>query len=124
MATFGLLISAVALCAGTAGLFSLLAQFVADRRREFAVRACLGASRAALRLLVWRQAFSVVLPGLSLGGLGAHWSSQRLAGLVIDDVPRATLWLVLSLVVTLVVVVAWVPLRAATRIAPIERLRE
>jgi predicted lysophospholipase L1 biosynthesis ABC-type transport system permease subunit len=125
MATFGSLIAAVALCAGAAGLFSLLAQFVADRRREFAVRACLGASRAALRMLVWRQAVSVVVPGLLVGGLAGQWSSGRLAGLMVDSTPGAALWLGLSLVVALVVVIAaWVPLRAATRIAPIELLRE
>jgi predicted permease len=125
MATFGSLIAAVALCAGAVGLFSVLAQFVADRRREFAVRACLGASRTALRMLVWRQAASVVVPGLLLGGLGGLWSSAKLAGLIVDGTSGGALWLFLSLVVTLVVVVAsWVPLRAATRIAPIELLRE
>jgi hypothetical protein len=125
MATFGSLIAAVALCAGVAGLFSVLAQFVADRRREFAVRACLGASRGALRLLVWRQAAWVVVPGLLLGGFAAQWSLVRLAGLIVDGTSAAALWLALSVVVTLVVVVAaWVPLRTATRIAPIELLRE
>jgi predicted permease len=125
IATFGSVIAGVALCGGAAGLFSLLAQFVADRRREFAIRACLGASRAAVRMLVLRQAVSVVVPGLIVGGLGAQWSSGSLAGLVVDGAPRTALWLVLSSVVTLVVMVAaWVPLRAATRIAPIELLRE
>jgi ABC-type antimicrobial peptide transport system permease subunit len=125
MATFGSLLAAVALCAGVAGLFSVLAQFVADRRREFAVRACLGASRGALRLLVWRQAAWVVVPGLLLGGFAAQWSLVRLAGLIVDGTSAAALWLALSVVVTLVVVVAaWVPLRTATRIAPIELLRE
>jgi ABC-type antimicrobial peptide transport system permease subunit len=124
MATFGLLVSTIALCAGAAGLFGLLAQFVADRRREFAVRACLGASRAALRSLVWRQALSVVMPGLLVGGIGAQWASSVLAGLYVDSA-RVTVWLVLSSVVTLVVIgAAWAPLRAATRIAPIELLRE
>ena len=125
MATFGFLIAAAALCAGAAGLFSLLAQFVADRRREFAVRACLGASRAALRTLVWRHAVSVVIPGLFFGGITAQWSSRMLAGLIVDDATHAGLWLVLSSVVTLVVIVAaWAPLRTATRVAPIELLRE
>jgi putative ABC transport system permease protein len=125
MAAFGSVIAAVALCAGAAGLFSVLAQFVADRRREFAVRACLGASRAALRMLVWRQAVSVVVPGLLVGCLAGKWSSGRLAGLMVNSTPGVALWLSLSLVVALVVVVAaWVPLRAATRIAPIELLRE
>ena len=125
MATFGSLIAAVALCAGAAGLFSVLAQFVADRRREFAVRACLGASRAALRMLIWRQAASVVVPGLLVGGLAGRWSWAKLSGLIVDGTPGAALWLALAVVVTLVVVIAaWVPLRAATRIAPIELLRE
>lgn len=125
MATFGLAISVVAICAGAAGLFSLLAQFVAVRRREFAIRACLGAPRGALRSIVWRQALVVVAPGLLLGALGAQWSSRALTGLVTSEGSAITLWAAIaSIVAMLVVCAAWAPLRAASRIAPIELLRE
>jgi len=125
MATFGLWVSVVAVGAGGAGLFSLLAQFVAVRRREFAIRACLGAPRSAIRSLVWRQAIWIVVPGLLLGGIGAQWASRALSGLVTPDGAMTGLWVGISAVVALLVTgAAWLPLRAASRIAPIELLRE
>lgn len=125
MATVGLTIAVLAVCASAAGLFSLLAQFVGVRRREFAIRACLGASQGSLRGIVWRQALRVVVPGVLIGGVGAQWSSKAFAGLVASGGSVVALWSALAgIVATLVLVAAWVPVRTMARIAPNEVLRE
>jgi len=69
--------AATALVAASAGLFSLLSQGVARRRREFGIRSALGATAAAIRRLVWRDGLVVAGLGLALGADGAAHEALR-----------------------------------------------
>jgi putative ABC transport system permease protein len=60
---FALLASGLALV----GLYALLAYSVTQRRREFAVRAAVGATRARLAGLIVRQGIALVVAGAAIG---------------------------------------------------------
>jgi hypothetical protein len=121
-----LVFAVTALLASSAGLFSLLSQTVARRRREFGVRAALGATPADVRRLVWREGLTVALAGTALGWLGGAWLSRALSAVLFRMSPLDPVSLVIvALVLTCAVAAAsWAPVRGAGRMAPVSLLRE
>lgn len=113
-----------ALLAG-AGVYSVLANSVAQRRRELGVRAALGASPRRLAGMVMREATSLCLLGVAVGLPAALGASRMLGyflhGIVSPD-PWWMLWLTSMLLVT-AMVAAWLPSRKAGRIDPLIALR-
>jgi putative ABC transport system permease protein len=121
-----LVFAVTALLASAAGLFSLLNQSVAHRRREFGIRAALGATPAQVRRLVWREGLTVALGGTALGWLGGAWLSRALTSFLFRTSPLDPVSLVVVTVVLTCAVVAasWVPVRGAGRMSPVRLLRE
>jgi hypothetical protein len=118
--------SGLALLATAAGLYGVLAYAVSRRRREFGIRAALGAHTSDLRGLVLRDGVTVTALGLVVG-LGAGWvlarwlESVRYGVTFLDPLT----WGVVTLTVLIVAVAAsWVPARTATRVDPADMLRE
>jgi predicted permease len=64
--------SVLAMALAAVGLHGVLARTVADRRREFGIRAALGATPGGLAGLVSREAAAVLIAGAVLG-LGTGW---------------------------------------------------
>jgi putative ABC transport system permease protein len=115
-----------ALVAAGAGLFSLLSYAVTRRRREFGIRAALGASAASLRGLVWRDAFMVLVVGVGLGLVGgaslARVMTSLLYGVTLADPIN---WaIVIGTIVLAVAAASWRPARTAVRADPLLLLRE
>jgi putative ABC transport system permease protein len=112
-ALFALLVAAV-------GLFGLLSYSVSQRARELAIRAALGARRSDILSLVLRQAFAVILMGLTAGMLAAAWFagllSTQLYGIAQYDL--VTFTAVPLLLLAAGAVACLVPARRAVRLQP------
>ena len=124
-AVLALIFAVTALVASAAGIFSLLSHSVARRRREFGIRVALGAPAAAVRSLVWREALSVILPGLAIGTLAGLWLARLLSaslfGIAGTDVVS---WaVVIGLLAVAMIAASWRPTRMALRTAPTVLLR-
>ncbi len=102
------------------GLFSLVAQDVVHRRREFAVRSALGASRGAILGGVLLRAGWRVLAGVVSGVIVALLATRAMRSVLFEVAPAdlATYVGVITLVLVVVAVAAYVPARRAARSDP------
>jgi predicted permease len=125
MASIAGLLAAAAIGAAGLGLFTIVSNDVADRRREFAVRLSLGASPSHIRSLVWREVALVAVPGLAVGILASQWATDVLTSLILGDSLDLVSWAVVLVTVAIAVAVAcWHPVRAVSRLAPASVIRE
>ncbi len=99
------------------GSYGVMSQLVANRRKELAIRAALGASRGGvLRLVLWqnaRLAAGGVLIGLGLAWFGARAAQSQLTGF--DASPVWPYLAVMTLVLTLTQLASLIPARRAAR---------
>jgi hypothetical protein len=118
--------AAIAVIAAAGGLFSVLSYAVSRRRREFGVRAALGASRRQIRGVVLRDALVVAASGLAIGSLFAAMLARALASIQYGVTPADPVsWsLVLALIALTTAVASWGPARAAATLDPMVLLRE
>jgi predicted permease len=117
-ATLGLLIAAV-------GLFGVLSYTVAQRRRELAVRAALGAQQSDIIGLVLRQTLGMMAAGLAAGLLASLLLSRSTAALLYGITPYDTFTFVaVPVVLSLAAIAACVgPALRAARLDPLRALR-
>jgi predicted permease len=118
-AAAGMLLAAV-------GLHGVVAFGVARRAREIAIRLALGASMASVRRRVVVQSMMLALAGVAAGLVAAVWMGGLLSGLLYETAPTDPAALAAVVVVLLIVAIAAsvVPARRATRIQPVEALRD
>jgi putative ABC transport system permease protein len=116
----------VALVLSAIGIYGVLAFNVAQRVREFGIRQALGADRRSILSLVFRQGLFTAGVGLMLGLAASLGLTKYLQTLLFGVQARD--WAVFSAVTLLLLAVAmlacYIPARRATRIDPIEALRE
>jgi putative ABC transport system permease protein len=122
LTTFGLL----ALGLASIGLYGILAFSVNQRKREIGVRMALGATPSAVLRLVLTQGMSLVMTGLVIGFgavlLVGRLLSRMLFGLgATDPVSIGAAVVMLSAVA---LIACYLPARWATRVDPLEALRE
>jgi len=118
--------AATALLLAAIGLYGVLSQFVAARRREIGVRVALGARTAhILSTIVW-QAALVTAAGIAAGVAGALALARSMATLVFGVSTRDPLTFVaVPLVLAIVAAIATVvPARRAARVDPMLALRD
>jgi putative ABC transport system permease protein len=115
----GILLAAV-------GLHGVVAFGVARRAREIAIRLALGASVASVRWRVIKQSLALALSGVGAGLIGAIWLGRLLSGLLYETTPSdpAALTLVAAVLVLVAIAASIVPARRATRIQPVDALRD
>jgi putative ABC transport system permease protein len=120
------LFATVALALALIGVFGVLSYTVAQRRAEFGIRMALGASAAAVRLQVLGAAMRTVMVGVLVGLTGALALSRYLEALLFGVRPSdpVTLCAVVTLLVLTAVAAASIPARRATRVDPMEVLRQ
>jgi hypothetical protein len=115
----------LAMIVAALGLYGVLARTVAERRREFGIRAALGASPWSVARLVGREALVVTALGGAAGVGAAIWLGYaikaRLFG--VEPVDAASLILALLAVLVTALVAAIAPARAAGRIDVVHELR-
>ena len=115
---------AVALAA--IGLYGVIAYSVARRRREIGIRMALGARSATVVELVARQSFMLLAVGVLLGTFGGYALSRVLASRMygVTPVDPATYILAIAGFATVAALASAIPARSATRVDPIETLRQ
>jgi predicted permease len=108
------------------GLYGLLAYTVARRTAEIGVRMALGATGRDVARMVLASALGLVVAGLALG-VPLAFATARLAVTFLDNAPAAPVRDIAVAAATMIVVAlvaAYVPARRASRICPLEALRQ
>ena len=108
------------------GLYGLLAFIVTSRTREIGIRMVLGATRTDVTWMVLRTAGLLLFAGTVIGVPLAWWvragATRMLPDLAVGVAAPVTAAAVLVAVVALVA--AWLPARSASRVHPVEALRD
>ena len=118
--------AAAGLVLATIGLYGLMALLTAQRTGEIGVRMALGATAGDIRAMVLRQAVMWTAAGIGIGLCGAAACARLIEGLLYGVQTAAPLPLagaVVSLTLA-ALAAAWTPARRASRVAPVEALRE
>jgi putative ABC transport system permease protein len=119
---FGLLAGLLA----TIGLYGVMAYMVERRRNEIGIRMALGAGRGTVVAMVMREAMTLLVAGLVIGGLAAvgaaRWASTLLFGLKPSD--PLTLIIAIVALSTVAALASYVPAWRASRLEPTAALRE
>ena len=120
------LFALTALALAAMGLYGVLAQLVAARRREIGVRIALGAAPAAIVRTIAGQAAIVTSIGIVCGLAGALLLARFMSTLVFDISTRdpITFAIVPMVLLAVAAVAALVPARRASRVDPAEALRQ
>jgi ABC-type antimicrobial peptide transport system permease subunit len=117
---------AIALALAVIGVYGVMIDAVRRRRREFGLRAALGASPADLLRLLLGSSLAPAAAGVAAGIAGA-WLLSRIVQSFIFGLPAIDLALVAAIVVLMAVVVTAAmiaPARQALRVSPLVALRE
>ncbi len=115
----------LALLLAALGVYSLLSFSVAQRTREIAVRAALGARRSNLLHLILRQAMAVVLVGSAAGLAAALGLTRLMTSLLVDVSPLdpVTFVGVTLFLIAVAALAAALPALRATRLDPLLALQ-
>jgi predicted permease len=121
---FGLF-AAIALTLSAVGIYSITANSVAQRTREFGIRASLGAEPGSISWLALRRVLGYLVIALPMGGVGAYAVGRLLRSLLVRTTPGdpVTLGSVVLLMVVVAVLASLWPARRAARIDPMVALR-
>ena len=121
-----LVFGGLSLALAAIGVYGVLSFAAAQRTREMAVRAALGADRTSLRWLVVGSGARVIGAGIAIGLVGA-WNVAKLARSLLFQVEPRDPVILAGATVTIALVgllAAAVPARRAARVDPMEALRE
>jgi putative ABC transport system permease protein len=116
----------IALLLGAVGVYAVTSYVVSRRTAEIGIRMALGAGRREVRTMVLRQGGGAVAVGVIIGLAGALGLSRFLAGMLhgvppTDPVTYAAITGVLAVVAAAAL---WWPARRASRVDPVEAIRE
>lgn len=124
-AKLGIVVAILATGLAAFGIYAVVTFFVDERRREFGIRAALGAPRMAAAGLVLRRVGVMAAVGFATGGavfwLSARVLTSRLYGVSASD--PATLISAVGGLLGVALLAAWLPARRAARVDPIVVLR-
>ena len=115
----------VALVLCISGLYAVIVLNSQQRRREYAIRVALGASRGGVRWMVVRQALILAAGGVTVGLASAAIATRLIQGLLegVQPLDPATFLSATLALLALATLAAWHPARRAERVDPVETLR-
>lgn len=118
--------SVVSLLLAAVGIYGLLSYIVAQRTTEFGVRLALGAMPGDVLALVLKRGLNLTLIGLAIGAAVAYASSARAASLLYQTAPSDPLVYggTALLLLGVAAIASWLPARRASRLEPVEVLRQ
>ncbi|MGB7583787.1 MAG: ABC transporter permease [Terriglobales bacterium] len=120
--SFGLL----ALTLAAVGIYGVMAYSVSQRTREIGIRIALGAQRSNVLRLIMGQGAKLALAGVLVGVAGALGLTSLMASLLFGVSARdlGTFSLVPLIVLALILIGCYIPAYRATKLDPLEALRE
>jgi putative ABC transport system permease protein len=116
----------IALVLAAIGIYGLMAYSVAQRTQEMGIRMALGADRAAIRQLVVIHGMKLAIIGVVVG-VGAAFGLTRLMASLLFGVKTwdPTVFISVPVILASVALVAvWLPATRASRLDPMQALRE
>jgi putative ABC transport system permease protein len=118
--------AATALLLALTGIYGVMSLNVANRRNEFGIRLALGAQTSNVLKLILGQGLKLAIVGVALGSLAAVAFTRLLKGLLfgISASDPLTFVVIAALLVGVALLACWVPARRATKVDPLEALRE
>ncbi len=119
---FGILAGLLA----TIGLYGVIAYMVARRRNEIGVRIALGAGRRSVIGMVLREAMGLLAAGLAIGTGLALWATRAAEKMLYGLKPNdpASYAGAIALLGFVALLAAYVPAQRASRVEPMQALRE
>jgi putative ABC transport system permease protein len=126
MATLSGLFGGLAALLAMIGLYGVMSYMVARRRNEIGIRMALGADRREIVAMVMREAGRLLAAGLAIGTLSALAAARSAQTLLFGLSPYDPSTLVASaaLLAAVAALASCVPAVRASRLSPIEALRE
>jgi putative ABC transport system permease protein len=117
-------LGALALLLASIGVYGVMAYSVSRRQREFGIRIALGANRLRILRLLYSSVFRLAVSGMAVGVILAWLARVWIASLVgAQGTSPGAIVLGGLLLSAVAAIAAAVPARRATRIQPVEALR-
>ena len=116
----------LALIMSLAGIYGVTSYTTSRRTQEIGIRMALGATPRSVQTLVFRRQFLSVVIGL-IAGLVLTLAAQRvLRGMIagLTNTETSGFWIAALLVSLTAVTACWLPTRRATRVDPMQALRQ
>jgi putative ABC transport system permease protein len=122
LSVFGLL----ALGLASVGLYGIMAYSVNQRKREIGLRMALGAAQSSVLKLVLKQGMSLVMTGVLIGFAAALVTGRLLSRMLygISGTDPISVAGAASVLVAIALLACYLPAHWATRVDPLEALRE
>ena len=116
---------AMALVLGVIGIYGVISYSVSQRTREIGIRTALGATASSLQSMFVQHALLLAGIGVAIGLSASFVMTSLMKSMLYDISPRdpLTFGLVPMLLVAAALAASFLPARRATRVAPVEALR-
>jgi predicted permease len=110
----------LALLLAAVGTYGVLAQMVAERRREIGIRMALGAARSHVLARIMKQGLQLTVIGIAAGLAGALALNRLIASLLFGVQPTdtVTIALVIATITAVALAASWMPAWRASRMDP------
>ena len=117
--------AATALLLAMTGIYGVMSLNVANRRNEFGIRLALGAQRSNVLRMMLGQGLRLAVVGVGVGALAAIGFTRLLKGLLfgIDANDPLTFGVIAALLIGVALLACLIPARRATKVDPLEALR-
>src|ERR1051325_5193403 len=118
--------AATALLLALTGIYGVMSLNVANRRGEFGIRLALGAQTTNVLRMILGQRLRLAIVAVAVGLLAAIALTRLLQGLLfgISATDPVTFGVIAALLVGVALLASWVPARRATKVDPLEALRQ
>jgi putative ABC transport system permease protein len=118
-AGIGLLLAAI-------GLYGVISFLVAQRTQEIGVRMAVGATPGSITRLILAHAARWTAAGAALGVVGALFAARLLGAMLyqVSATDPVTMVAVVALLSGVALLAAWIPSRRASRVDPVQALRQ
>jgi predicted permease len=124
--TLLVLFSGLAMLLAAIGIYGVVSYGVGQRTRELGVRVALGARPWDTLRLVLQEGMRTVGIGIAVGLIAALWLTRSLRSLLFEVSPTdpRTILTVCLFLLGVAALACWIPARRASRVDPLEALRE